>query len=64
MRLRSDELRLSRSPPQLTTPLEGDTSVDRMPSMVDLPAPLGPSTAATWAGRKERETSVKARCRP
>src|SRR6478672_5021490 len=35
-----------------------------MPTSVDLPAPLGPSSAVAWPARSVRSTPASARCRP
>jgi hypothetical protein len=61
MRARASEARPSGAPSQRSSPFVGGTSVERMPSSVVLPAPLGPSTALTRPGTKVVLTSMSAR---
>ena len=53
--------RKSGSAPQRTAPLDGATSVERIPSSVDFPAPFGPRIAATRPGSKRRADATPAR---
>jgi hypothetical protein len=47
-------------PPTLTEPSLGRSSPDTMLSVVDLPQPVGPTTAQNWPGSTVNETSRSA----